>query len=411
MSHDKWEDDKIEDLLGKVPKIHDQRSKEDVLNRLKEDGLFDDEPLSTNSQSTKPSRKFNWIPIAVSIAAVLLLAILIPSFMNSYSSDSAEKSAGVELSQSREAMDKQEMEISNSAIEEDASVLNTQGNDVRTAVYPEEAEGNTIFQLGLSSDDGDSVPITVLIPNDRIQQDFGDITPSGVELYNKYAPLFNESAIGFMEYHPYAGTISELGDQVVHTLPNDQPYDYGTASMMNYFASLVDTFSKYSYDEVALLDEEGDAFTFSEIGEPNAPIALKDESTQYNYFSYTQSDGTKYLAPNNREAYSTVEEAILAMKEETNDIYQSVILPNVEFEVNVQDQVVAVSFTEELDLESFDQVEAMQMIEGMLLTAANFDMAVRFENILQTEWQGFDFTAALPIPLGPNEISYWTVFQ
>ena len=411
MSHDKWEDDKIEDLLGKVPKIHDQRSKEDVLNRLKEDGLFDDEPLSTNSQSTKPSRKFNWIPIAVSIAAVLLLAILIPSFMNSYSSDSAEKSAGVELSQSREAMDKQEMEISNSAIEEDASVLNTQGNDVRTAVYPEEAEGNTIFQLGLSSNDGDSVPITVLIPNDRIQQDFGDITPSGVELYNKYAPLFNESAIGFMEYHPYAGTISELGDQVVHTLPNDQPYDYGTASMMNYFASLVDTFSKYSYDEVALLDEEGNAFTFSEIGEPNAPIALKDESTQYNYFSYTQSDGIKYLAPNNREAYSTVEEAILAMKEETNDIYQSVILPNVEFEVNVQDQVVAVSFTEELDLESFDQVEAMQMIEGMLLTAANFDMAVRFENILQTEWQGFDFTAALPIPLGPNEISYWTVFQ
>lgn len=56
MSHDKWEDKNIEDMLSKVPKIHDQRSKEDVLNRLKEDGQLDDEPLSTNTQKDTSKR-------------------------------------------------------------------------------------------------------------------------------------------------------------------------------------------------------------------------------------------------------------------------------------------------------------------------------------------------------------------
>jgi len=405
MSHDKWDDDKIEDLLGKVPKIHDQRSKEEVINRIKKDGLLDDEPLSTAPKRTK-KRKVNWIPIVVSIAALFLLAILVPSFINQ---DSSEESADLKAT---EIMDSQQMDISESTNEEsETSILKADVTDIRTAVYAEELEGNTLFRLGLASDAADSLPISVLIPNERIQQDFGDATPTVVELYNFYAPLFNESAIEFTEYHPYAGTIAESGTQVMHTLPSDQPYDTGSAGMMTYFATLMDTFRDSSYEEAAVLDEEGSPFVFSEIGEPTEPIALNGEPTQFNYFRHTQADGTTYLAPNNRQTYTTVEEAISGMKEQTNDIYESVILPNVDFEVTAENQQVTVTFNEELNLESFDQAEAMQMIEGILLTAANFDMSVQFENVLQSEWGGFDFTAALPMPVGANEIPYSTVLE
>ncbi|KGR74107.1 hypothetical protein [Ureibacillus sinduriensis] len=409
MNHDKWEDGKIEDLLGKVPKIHDQRSKEDVLKRLKEDGLFDDEPLNTNTLKTKQPKRLNWVPIVVSIAAIFILAVLIPSFMNrDSSSDTANESMETSTT---ESSDMQEMKISESTAEEsEMRTFNTMETDLRTAVYPEEVEGNTLFKLGLASDAADSVPITVLIPNDIIQQDFGSVAPSGVELYNHYAPLFNESAIGFADYHPYMGTISELDDRVIHTLPDDQQYDLASGALTTYFASLVDTFSD-SYEEVALLNEEGAAFTFSEVGEASTPIQLNSDLTQYNYFRHTQADGSTYLAPNFRESYSTVEEAISAMKEETNDIYQSVIIPEVDYEVNVENQIVTVKFKENVDLDSFDQVQAMQMIEGILLTAANFDMQVQFENVLQADWQGFDFTTILPKPVGPNGISYWTVFN
>ncbi|MDN4493900.1 hypothetical protein [Ureibacillus aquaedulcis] len=411
MNHDKWEDGKIEDLLGKVPKIHDQRSKEDVLKRLKEDGLFDDEPLDSNASKTNQPKKFNWVPIAVSIAAIFLLAILVPSLMNrNILFDTAEESA-VTTESSDTSNLQEEMKSKESTTEEsEMSIMNTDTGDLRTAVYPEEVEGNTVFKLGLASDAADSLPVTVLIPNDIIQQDFGNAAPTGVELYNHYAPLFNESAIGFAEYHPYAGKITESGDQVIHTLPNDQQYDMATATLTTYYASLIDTFGN-SYDEAAILNEEGSPFLFSEVGEPSEPIRLNSEMTQYNYFSFTQSDGSTYLVPNFREAFSTVEEAIAAMKEETNDIYQSVILEGIDFEITEENQVVTVRFTEEVDLDRFDQVQAMQMIEGILLTGASFGMNVQFENVVQTEWQGFDFLSPLPKPIGANEVPYWTVFQ
>ena len=42
------------------------------------------------------------------------------------------------------------------------------------------------------------------------------------------------------------------------------------------------------------------------------------------------------------------------------------------------------------------------MIEGILLTAASFDKQIQFENVVQTEWNGFNFSEPLPIPVGPN---------
>lgn len=409
MNHDKWEDGKIEDLLGRAPKIHDQRSKEDVLKRLNEDGLFDDEPLNINTSKIKQHKRISWVPIAVSIAAIFLLAILIPSFMNRNSqSDIASENAETSTT---ESSDMQDMKITESTVEEsEMRTFNTTETDLRTAVYPEDVEGNTVFRLGLASDAADSLPITVLIPNDIIKRDFGSVVPTGVELYNQYAPLFNESAIGFADYHPYVGTISEVNDRVIHTLPDDQQYDKASGALTTYFASLIDTF-RDSYEEVGLMNEEGSAFVFSEVGEASTPIQLDSDTTQYNYFRHTQADGSTYLAPNFRDSYSTVEEAISAMKEETNDVYQSVILPKVDYEVNAENQIVTVKFIENVDLDSFDQVQAMQMIEGILLTAANFDMQVQFENVMQTDWHGFDFTTVLPKPIGANEISYWTVFN
>ncbi len=404
MSHEKWDDDKIEQLLSNVPKIHDHRSKDDVLQRLKDDGV--DELLLNKKTKQK---KFYWVPILISAAALCLLAIVFPSIMGKMNSnDSAEESAKLESN-----MLKSEEEDVFEQINRQDNSINTLSADIvdlKTAVYPEETEGKTVFKLGLASDDADSVPVTVLIPNEKIKEDFGDSKPTGVELYNQYASQFNEAAIGFADYHPYVGEFSEQDKQVIHKLPDSQQYDNGEASYAVYNASLVDTFSN-NYDEVAFVNEEGNAVEFSQVGETSKPLQLKNEQTQYNYFKYTHSDGSQYLMPNFRAVYPTVEEAIIGMKEETNDIYKSVILPNVDFEVSVEGDIVTVKFTQQLDLMAFDQGQAMQMIEGILLTASSFNKQVQFENIVQVEWQGFNFTNPLPIPVGANEVDYGAVFQ
>src|SRR5690606_23177634 len=136
---------------------------------------------------------------------------------------------------------------------------------------------------------------------------------------------------------------------------------------------------------------------------------MNEESAQFNYFKYVQQDGAEYLAPNFREKYATVEEALKALKVKTNDIYETVILPGVDYSVKVEGQVVKVSFTPKLDLEKYNKVEAMQMIEGILLTGASFQKQIQFENIVQRNWEGFNFTKPLPIPVGPNEVPYTVI--
>ena len=65
-----------------------------------------------------------------------------------------------------------------------------------------------------------------------------------------------------------------------------------------------------------------------------------------------------------------------------------------------------VKFKNKLDLLSMTEKEANQLIEGILLTAASFGKQIQFENIVQTEWNGFNFTEPLPIPVGPNVMPF-----
>lgn len=396
MNHEKWNEDKIEELLKSAPKIHDTRSKEEIFERLKKDGVFDEEP----PKLPKNKKKFHIMPGLIAACAVLFLAILIPSLMNDRKmEDSASSSDAADEYIQMETFSVPEMDSN----VENFTTMKATEPDIKTAVYPEQLEGNTVFRIGLASDAADSVPVTILIPNEKIVEDFGKDNPSQVELYNEYAPRLNEKLLGFIDYHPYVGKITEENDKVIHQLPDNHPYDEASATLSTYYASLTDTFSEY--EEVEFVDEDNQPFIFKEVGEEKT-LRLNSESMQYNYFKYVQEDGAEFLAPNFRETFSTVEEAIEALKVNTNDIYQSVILPEVDYNVQSDGDIVKVIFHQPLDLLNYNQMEAMQMIEGILLTAASFDKKVQFENIVQMEWQGFDFTKPLPIPVGPNEIPY-----
>ena len=400
MSHEKWDEDKIEELLKNAPKIHDHRSKDEVFERLKKDGHFDGKPPK---MVTKKKRR-NILPGFISVAAILLLAILIPSFLKGEEEATNSNTDNV-LMEMESADIEENKEISLPDDSEGITVMNAE-EDIKTAVYPEQLEGNTVFRIGLASDAADSIPITILIPDEKIVEDFGKKEPSQVELYNEYAPKLNEKKIGFIDYHPYVGEISEEGNKVIHKLPEDHEYDMASASLSTYFGTLQDTFT--NYERVEFVKEDDTPVIFSEVGE-EYPLIMNKESAQFNYFKYVQQDGAEYLAPNFREKYATVEEALKALKVKTNDIYETVILPGVDYSVKVEGQVVKVSFTPKLDLEKYNKVEAMQMIEGILLTGASFQKQIQFENIVQRNWEGFNFTKPLPIPVGPNEVPYTVI--
>ncbi|MFF5993571.1 hypothetical protein AAGS61_02300 [Lysinibacillus sp. KU-BSD001] len=392
MKDEKWGEQEIEKLLSQAPKIQDNRSKEDVFAKLKEAGAFEEE-VPVQKVIKKKRSLFSIYGLT---AALLLFAFGGMYYISG--NKSQDDVASTSMENADMATKEAEGEMTSGS---PMMIRNFVLEDMRTAVYPEQLESSKAFYIGLAGDDAESVPVTIIIPNEQLIEDFGTDSPSQVEMYQKYAALIDEQAAGFRDYHPVKGIVEEQGLTVVHTLPQNHDYDTASGTMSMYIGMLVDTFGK-SYDTVEIVNEEGSAMTFSEVGEPSEPLLLT-EKKRYSYFIDEQSGGI-YLSPNFRQTFDTATEALQFMKTENNDIYQSAILPGVDYTVTEED-IVTVTFTQPLDLEAFDPQQAMYMVEAMLLTASSFDKQVRFENVIQAEWQEFNFTQVLPMPVGANQLS------
>lgn len=402
MKQERWDDEQIESLLKQAPKMHDTRSKEDVFKRLQDDGAF----LDVEKQTVLPQKKFHWKSLLVSIASIFILVLIASKFIGTTP----------ELSLEEGIMESADSTAGESAA--DVAPVGTANVEMartfimpqRTALYADQVGESTPFVIGLAGDDAESVPVSVLIPQEKIEEVFGEETPTKLELYTHYAPLMNEETIGFNDYHPLVGELTEEAETVIHHLPKEQLYDKASAAMSNYMGVLVDTF-KQDYEEVAFVDEAGEPFEFSQAGAPAKPLQLDGEQTQYNYFLYTMRDGSQYISPNFRMSYEDVEMALENMLTESNDIYQTLILPNVSFATKVEDDIVTITFDERLDLDTQDAQAAIRMLEGMMLTAANFDKNVNFENILQEQWYDFDFTKPMQMPIAPNLLDFSVIFE
>ncbi|WP_172369424.1 hypothetical protein [Sporosarcina jiandibaonis] len=407
----KWDDEKIQKLLQGLPNLHDTRSKEDVLSRIKQDNRMQ------NLTKQKPVRKTkrNYIPAFVAVAVLLVLTLLIPSMLkNNSSNDEASmmvmdkgNNEDMNVFSSDDAFENESEEMAVDEMDQ-ANELNNGIDEENTpshfAVYPDDTAGYTVFHLGLASEAASSIPVTFLIPNSQIKEDFGDVEPNSLDLYMKYAGKIDEEALGFYDYHPYKGTFSVDGDVLVQTLPAGHGYDIASGTIETHRGTLQDTF--YGFKEVRFENEDGTPVEFDQVGEPSKPMKLNSGVNRYNYYLFKQSDGQEFLSSNFSNSYENLETALQEMKVKPNDIYFPVIPANLKFEVVEKNELTIVKFEKPLDLLSMSAKEANQLIEGILLTGASFDQQIQFENILQTEWNGFNLSEPLPIPIGPNEMPF-----
>jgi len=404
MKKEHWDEKEIELFLKKAPKVTDHRSKDEVFNRLMDEGAFNEDPPQLQPNNQKGIR---WAPLFVSIASIFIIVLISAQFIGNNESVSMQN-------ETFDLADPETEENMTMSAKEDAStqtersMINSFSTEVqpeRTLVYENELEGNTLFTIGLAGDDAESVPVSILIPNEVVAEKTGTENPTMLQLYNAFSPLLDEQSMGFNEYHPYKGELREEGDKLVHMLPEDHQYDAGTASLSNYLGSLIDTFSD-AYTEVEIENTAGTPIYFDHIGDVNEPFLLNDENAQYNYFMYQMRNGAVYLSPNFRMSFTDVQEAIKNMTVEANDIYRTVILPGVYLKVEEADAIVTITFEEPLNLENYEPAQAMRMIEGLIMTAASFDKQVKFENIVQEQWGGFDFSKPVEKPVAANRIHY-----
>ena len=72
MTDKKWDDKQIEELLDNIPDMQDNRSKSDILARLKQDERLN---------APRRRKRKRWIPALVAVAALLVIRLLVPSML------------------------------------------------------------------------------------------------------------------------------------------------------------------------------------------------------------------------------------------------------------------------------------------------------------------------------------------
>ncbi|MGE7949393.1 RNA polymerase subunit sigma [Lysinibacillus sp. NPDC093688] len=427
MTHNQFDDDQLEHILNNAPKLSDRRSKEEILNRLLADARLqdhvhlqaiqqpiDDEITSQEQHSIhtqqesaeeatikKEGRKW---PIFMSVAAVFALTVLTGSMFMNNNDAKMDQANAPETSQYSTMQDNraEKSSIHDRIMESNIVAEHSRIMSLRSSVYEDDLTDAVAFHIGLANRDKESVPMTYIIPNERVATDFGKKDPTTLQMYEKYAPQIDEEANGFTNYHPYKGELKEKGDQLVHVLPKENEYDVASKDAGEYVGTLQDTFSDSEYKGIEFEKPDGTGNALSKEEETSKQMALTS-SNHFNYYLYKDENGAEYLSPDSRKTFSTVTEALTDMRVKNDDAYFPVIPENITYTVKEVAEGVIVTFDEPLDLTTIDVTRATQLIEAMMLTAASFDQQVRLDNVVQESWEGFDLKKFLPKPVGANK--------
>lgn len=379
------DNNEIEQLLASMPDIEDRRSKLEILNRLKQDNRL---------QSPQRKKNRTWVPASVAVAAMLVLGLLIPSMLKGNEGAMEDKS-----SESMTTMNAITEKAAPDAaeVQESADIFTARATMESHVVLPTGLHGVKTVRIGMAHA-ATVVPITFLIPDERLLADFPEGGSGGVALYNQYATQLPETDLGFDDYHPYPGELTEEKQVVVHKVPDDHSFDLASATYSFYMNSMQETF--LDYEKFITVDVNGNPAVFDQVGTMQ-PVEI---NRRLPYFKYVLPTGEAYLIPYETGQSSTVEEALISMRTSSNDIVEALIPEGVDYDIGVVDGVATVTFKEQLDLTLLDPVEAIMMIEGFMLTAQNYQTAVKIENTVQQQFGTYELTDVLPEPIGVNPI-------
>ncbi|MGG3913577.1 hypothetical protein [Rossellomorea vietnamensis] len=402
MNQSEWKNRDIEDLIKKLPQIKDDRTSHYIHAEMEK----------KTKKSQTPFKRF--IPAVAALAAIFIMVLLAPTVLNQLTDTSMEKSgSGAERGSSENkgeiaSLQKESERPPQSSKEGKVAVTEAHPKEnsklamsedlkespKRLSLYEEDLEGKEFYSFGLVSPE--AVPIPVTIVEEQRQEDW-------LKRHEQIGEELPETDWGLEDYLPLDGDVSLDQNKVIFTLDPDHSYSGSSAVEYAFYHSLQYSFQHKGLEEVVLKNQDGSVPQFSSTGEFSS-VGL-NEKTYSAYYLYSPNGTDRFLVPDNINR-GGIKESIQAMKSAETGLFQSVILKDINFNVTEADEVVTISFLNELDLTTLEEQTAQEMIEGILLTSrsSGFESA-RFENIKQESWNGFDFTEPLETPISPNKKS------
>ncbi|WP_064090989.1 hypothetical protein [Rossellomorea aquimaris] len=394
MKQSDWKDREIEDLIRKLPKVKDNQSPEYLYSKIK----------VRKQKSFTVLRRF--IPTFALIAALFIIVLLSPSILNQSndSSSGANKTADhssedraeeAEMSKSlySDAKDTTSANDTQLSMSEEQPVMTPQAPD-RLSLFQEDLTGKEYYTFGLISKDAIPVPVTVVTNKEP--------SFTSLEQFEKMSKNLPQAEWGMDEYLPFKGEFRE-GDsenEVVFTIAENHSYSGSSAIEYAFYHSLLYSFRYKDVTKIQIVNKDGSVPQFSTMGELST-IDLTN-TIHSPYYLYTPNGKDRYLVQDNIDR-GNVSEAINAMKNPDSSLFQTVIPENINMSITESNEYVTIEFQEELNMNSLDAQSALEMIEGLLLTAKSSGYnQVLFENIKEKTWNGFNFEGPITAPVSPN---------
>ncbi|GIN85623.1 anti-sigma-X factor RsiX [Heyndrickxia sporothermodurans] len=381
----------VEDLLTKMPKMIDHRNPEEIYQSI------------IRKQKETPKKKRAYFIPSIAVAAIAILFILISS-TSLQQENNKEVSKDGQSQKIKENMQQSEHQDQFYSADKKSAISNkekvVEANDLskevnQNAVYQEDIQNEEVFSYGLFTKDATVVPISILVPK------------SNKNWFTRYLNTLKSLPLkkwGFENESIFNGEFEfDQAEKKLHVIV----YKKDSKKVPEYVEQNLEHLLQYSFSfsdrvsKVDITDEDGKQVVLNNSEAPMSVTIEKNQDT--GYYLYTQLDGKKLLAPSDNKN-DTLQEALESMKEAPNDLYGPIIPKNLNIKVESKGMKHAIiRFKNNFDLSHKTDVDHQLMIEGILLTAKSFGyQSVQFENISPINWDKFDFSKPIKVPLSPN---------
>ncbi|WP_163537682.1 hypothetical protein [Gracilibacillus sp. YIM 98692] len=392
MPRDPKKNKSVEDMLQKLPKIEDKRSKHHVYQRVQEE---------LHHQTTKRKKWKLWIPAAATACSIVLIFLIVRSIdfqTNDMASDETRSENSNDANHNM-AIQESERQADDTAEEEQAefSTLD-QDDEIRSETYHLEDEGHPeLFEVYTAWKINNApyfIPITIMDPSgggefDYFFQDlrrFIDIDENGLQ----------DPQIRLLDFD------IRLAESHVNIHMDNQNYGTDnqlTAPMYQKIISLM--FAPYGIEQITL---SGPHPFVEALSDNNGNMELDVQLMQnvaYKIYQY-QVDSPTWLVPISSENLNSLEDALTEMKthEEVSTIQATIPL---DADLNVEREGEMVNI--HIDSSSIqDNQQTINMVEAILMSAKSFGYEqVDFEIGIQQAGK-YDLSTPVEIPKQMNPI-------
>ncbi|MBU9710415.1 GerMN domain-containing protein [Evansella tamaricis] len=378
-----WDEEKVEDYLRQLPPVKDKQNKEEIFQAIQT--KLKDKQVQQSRKSKKIRTKTWFYPAIASIAAVFLILLILPSFLNDqqFSTEDHTNDGGTELTNG------DSQEISGIQPENGSDEMGIAGiteGDMEGTIEttPEDGLNNiyTPIPKSVQVDKGDMIETHVFLVGERQEGSAFDSLEDNL-FFALNSEEFSWSGVQ---------SVSIQEDGIIATLDfsteNRRLESMSADEQKALTQAIQELFGFYGIEKVRLTTNGEPGVIYGQDGPlEDLPISYLNRG----YYLFETEDGEQYLfrSVSVEQQFTTptgdfltFEQTIEKMKN-VNELewYHSPIPKDTEFDIIHEGDTIRILFSDGSGMEDTKEYELF--VESMLLTATDFDDVeyLIFENI------------------------------